>query len=67
MEAVPQGVEIDEAEDEQEEPEGEEDGAEPIAKHGWDDNAPRKDAMPEAGPEGHASQTAGTQASLHHP
>ena len=64
MEAMPQGVEVDETEDEEEEPEVEEDGAEPVAKHGWNEEAPRKDAMPEAGPQGRASQTAGAQASL---
>lgn len=64
MEAMPQGLELDEAEDKEQEADGEEDGAEPVAKDGWNEETPRKDTMPEAGPQGRASETAGAQASL---
>ena len=42
----------------------EEDDLKPAPKHGWNEDEPQVDAMPEAGPQGRASQTAAAQASL---
>ncbi len=45
--------------------EEEEEAAEPAAKHGWNEDEPQRDAMPEAGPQGLASQSAAAQVRLH--
>ena len=45
--------------------EDEEDAAEPAAKHGWKEDEPQRDAMPEAGPQGLASQSAAAQVRPH--
>ncbi len=50
----------DQALDESAEP-GEEEEAEPAAQHGWDEEQPDQDALPEAGPTGLASQAAAAQ------
>lgn len=58
-----QDIRLDEGEEgEAEAEEEEEEAAEPAAKHGWNEDAVHKDAVPEAGPQGLASETAAAQA-----
>ncbi len=57
-----QDIQLDEAEDEEEAAGAdEEENAEPAAKDGWNEDETQKDAMPEAGPQGLASQSAAAQ------
>ena len=65
-----QDIHLDEAEGDEgasgpEEEEEEEEGAEPAAKHGWNEDEAQRDAMPEAGPQGLASHSAAVQVRLH--
>ena len=46
------------------EEEEDEESAEPAAKHGWNEDEPQREAMPEAGPQGLASQNAAAQVRL---
>ena len=62
-----QDIHLDEAEGDEGEsgPEAEEEeAAEPAAKHGWNEDEAQRDAMPEAGPQGLASQSAAAQVRL---
>jgi len=57
-----QDIQLDEAEDEEEASGAEEEeNAEPAAKDGWNEDETQKDTMPEAGPQGLASQSAAAQ------
>ena len=66
--AQQQDLQLDEAEGEEgaSGAEGEEDeAAEPAAKHGWNKDEARKEALPEAGPQGLASESAAAQVRPH--
>ncbi len=57
-----QDIQLDEAEDKEEAAGAEEEeNAEPAAKDGWNEDETQKDTMPEAGPQGLASQSAAAQ------
>lgn len=40
---------------------GDQEEAQPAAQHGWEDQEPNQEALPEAGPKGLASQAAAAQ------
>ena len=57
-----QDLQLDEAEDKEEAAGAEEEeNAEPAAKDGWNEDETQKDAIPQAGPQGLASQSAAAQ------
>lgn len=63
-----QDLQLDEAEDHEGASgaeEEEDEAAEPAAKHGWNEDEAQKDALPEAGPQGLASQSAAAQVRPH--